>query len=215
MTTAAPTIGTMADRLVPARGPLANPLARDGILIIMGSLLMALCAQIRIELPFTPVPITGQTLGVYLIGALYGPRLGALTLLAYLGQGLLGLPVFAGGTSAWSPSSIAGLPVIIGPTAGYLFAFPIAAAAVGYLAHRGWDRRVRTAIPAMLVGELIILTLGFSWLAIATALLTGRADLAALLGAAVLPFLPGAAVKIGLAALALPGGWWLLGERRD
>lgn len=215
MTTGVPTVGTLADRIVPARGPLANPLARDGLLILAGSALMALLAQISIPLPFSPVPITGQTLGVYLIGALLGPRLGALTLLAYLAQGLLGLPVFALGRSAWSPSSVPGLPVILGPTAGYLFAFPIAAFVVGLLANRGWDRRVRTAIPAMLVGELIILAMGFSWLVAATALLTGSANVPVLIGAAVLPFLPGAALKITLAALALPGGWRLLGEGRQ
>lgn len=214
MITGVTTAGTLADRIVPSRGALANSFVRDGLLVLAGTIFMALSAQIRIELPFTPVPITGQTLGVYLIGALLGPRLGALTLLAYLGQGLLGLPVFAGGTSAWSPSRIPGLPVILGPTAGYLFAFPIAAFVVGLLARRGWDRKVLTAIPAMLVGELIILTLGFSWLVAATALLAGSADVTALFAAAVLPFLPGAAVKITLAALALPGGWRLLGERR-
>jgi biotin transport system substrate-specific component len=174
---------------------------------------MALLARISLPLPFTPVPITGQTLGVILIGALYGPRLGTLTLLAYLAEGLLGLPVFSMGTNAWSASRIPGLPVIFGPTAGYLLAFPLAAGLVGLLAHRGWDRRVATAVPAMLVGELIILALGFAWLVVATALLTGHADVGALLGAAVLPFLPGTAVKITLAAIALPGGWRLLSDR--
>lgn len=202
--------GTLAQRLLPSAGPFARPVVRDGFLVLIGTIFMALCAQIRIELPFTPVPITGQTLGVYLIGALYGPRLGAITLLTYLAQGLLGLPVFAGGTNAWSPSRIPGLPVIIGPTAGYLFAFPIAAFVVGWLANRGWDRRVRTAIPAMLTGELVILALGFLWLASATAIITGSVSIPALFGAAVLPFLPGAAIKITLAALALPGGWRLL-----
>jgi biotin transport system substrate-specific component len=210
MTTGVTTAGTLADRVVPARGALANPLVRDGLLILAGTALMALLAQISIPLPFSPVPITGQTLGVYLIGALLGPRLGALTLLAYLAQGLLGMPVFALGRSAWSPSSVPGLPVILGPTAGYLFAFPIAAFVVGLLAHRGWDRRVRTAIPAMLLGELVILTLGFAWLVAATTLITGSANVAVLFGAAVIPFLPGALVKITLAALALPSGWRLL-----
>ncbi|HMQ35122.1 MAG TPA: biotin transporter BioY, partial [Chloroflexaceae bacterium] len=185
MTTGTPTAGTLADRIVPARGPLASPLVRDGALILAGSILMALLAQISLPLPFSPVPITGQTLGVMLIGALYGPRLGALTLLAYLAQGLIGMPVFALGRSAWSPSSIPGLPVILGPTAGYLLAFPLAAFVVGLLANRGWDRRVRTAIPAMLAGELIILALGFAWLAAATALLSGGVSLAALAAAAV------------------------------
>jgi biotin transport system substrate-specific component len=215
MTTGVTTAGTLADRLVPARGPLSNPLVRDGLLVLAGTFLMAMLARISIPLPFTPVPITGQTLGVYLIGALLGPRLGAITLLAYLGQGLLGLPVFSMGTSAWSPSRIPGLPVIIGPTAGYLFAFPIAAFVVGLLASRGWDRKVSTAIPAMLAGELVILAIGFSWLVAATVLLTGSVSVPALFAAAVLPFLPGAAIKIGLAALVLPAGWRLLGERRD
>ncbi|MEI7646265.1 MAG: biotin transporter BioY [Chloroflexales bacterium] len=206
--------GTLADRLVPAHGPLAHPIVRDGLLVIVGTLMMTLLARISIPLPFTPVPVTGQTLGVVLIGALYGPRLGALTLLAYLAEGLLGMPVFSLGTSAWSASRIPGLPVIFGPTAGYLFAFPLAAWVVGRLAHHGWDRGVATAIPAMLAGELVILALGFSWLVAATALLTGSVSLMPLLAAAVLPFLPGTAVKITLAALALPGGWRLLGERR-
>lgn len=211
--TVSPT-GTLADRLVPARGPLARPVLRDGLLVLGGTLLMTLLARISIPLPFTPVPVTGQTLGVILLGALYGPRLGALTMLAYLAEGLLGLPVFSMGTSAWSPSRIPGLPVILGPTAGYLLAFPLAAWLVGRLAHRGWDRRVSTAIPAMLAGELVILALGFSWLVAATAMLTGQVNLAALFVAAVLPFLPGTALKITLAALALPGGWRLLGEGR-
>jgi biotin transport system substrate-specific component len=204
---------TLAQRLVPQTGFLAHPIARDGLLVVLGSLFMVLCTQIRIELPFTPVPITGQTLGVYLIGALYGPRLAILTLLTYLAQGLIGLPVFAGGLNAWSPSRFPGLPVILGPTAGYLFAFPLAAGVVGYLAARGWDRRVYSAIPAMLLGELVILSLGFAWLAGATAIVTGTVDIALLFGAAVLPFLPGAAIKITLAALALPGGWALLRGR--
>lgn len=205
--------GTLVDRLAPAGGRLGRGVVRDGLLVLAGTLLMALTAQISIPLPFTPVPITGQTFGVVLIGALYGPRLGGLTLLAYLAEGLLGLPVFAMGASAWSPSRVPGLPVILGPTAGYLLAFPLAAALVGWLAARGWDRRVRSALPAMLAGELLILTLGFLWLAGATALLSGRLDLGALLTAAVLPFLPGTAVKIALVAIALPGGWRLLGAR--
>lgn len=206
--------GTLAQRLVPTRGALQRPFVRDGLLVLAGSLLMALTAQISIPLPFTPVPITGQTFGVLLIGALLGPRLGALTMLVYLAQGLLGLPVFAGGRSAWTPSSIPGIPVIIGPTAGYLFSYPIAAAVVGALAHHGWDRKVQTAIPAMLLGNVIILVLGFLWLAGVTAMLRGAVNVVTLLNMAVIPFLPGDAIKILLAALALPGGWRLL-ERLD
>ncbi len=201
---------TLAQRLLPRSGALARPLVRDGLLVLVGSLLMALCARISVPLPFTPVPITMQTCAVLLIGALYGPRLGAATLVAYILEGLAGLPVYANGLNAWSPSSLPGLPVIIGPTAGYLLSFPLAAALVGALAARGWDRRVASAVPAMLLGNLVILLCGFAWLASAMALVRGSADLGALLGSAVLPFLPGDALKIVLAALALPGGWALL-----
>jgi biotin transport system substrate-specific component len=118
--------------------------------------------------------------------------------------------VFAGGRSAWSPSLFPGLPVIVGPTAGYLFAYPLAAWLVGLLATRGWDRRFASAAPAMLLGSMAILLCGFAWLAGTTVLVTGELDIPALLAAAVLPFLPGDALKLVLAALALPGAWVLV-----
>ncbi|HEX9370260.1 MAG TPA: biotin transporter BioY [Roseiflexaceae bacterium] len=204
---------TLAQRLVPRTGALAQPLVRDGLLAIAGTALLALCARISFPLPTTPVPVTMQTFAVLLLGALYGPRLGAITMVLYLAEGLAGLPVFAGGRSAWSPSSIPALPVIVGPTAGYLVATPLAAALVGALAARGWDRRVISSIPAMLLGNLVILLFGFLWLAIATWLLKGSVNIPVLLAASVWPFLPGDAIKLGLAALALPGGWALL--RKD
>lgn len=192
---------TLSDAFLPQQ----RTWAIDAALVVGFSAFMALTAQIAI--PFTPVPITGQTLGVLLTGAVLGPRLGALTMLLYLAEGLLGLPVFALGRSAWSPSSMAGLPVILGPTAGYLLAMPLAAALVGTLAARGWDRQVRSAIPAMLLGNLVILVLGFGWLAAATLLITGTLPVMTLLGASVFPFIPGDLVKIVVAALMLPGGW--------
>jgi biotin transport system substrate-specific component len=201
---------TLAQHLVPRSGILARPLVRDALLVLAGTALMALSARISFPPPTTPVPITMQTFGVLLIGALLGPRLGAITMLVYLLEGLLGLPVFSFGRSAWSPSTVPGLPVIIGPTAGYLFAMPLAAALVGALAQRGWDRRVLTALAAMTLGNLVILLCGFAWLAAANALLGRPVELATLFGAAVLPFLPGDAIKIVLAALALPGGWALI-----
>lgn len=206
---------TLAQRLLPRQGVLERPLVRDGLLVLAGTVLMALCAQISITLPGTLVPFTMQTFGVLLIGALYGPRLGALTLAAYLLEGLAGLPVFAMGTNAWSPSLFPGLPVILGPTAGYLFAFPLAAALVGALATRGWDRRVASALPAMLLGSLVILLCGFAWMLAAVALVRGSFDPSGSFVRAVWPFLPGDTFKILLAALALPGGWALLGTRRD
>jgi biotin transport system substrate-specific component len=175
-------------------------LASDILRVVLGSLLVAVCAQI--SLPLQPVPITGQTLGVLLVGALLGSRRGVASLLVYLAEGLVGLPVFAGGTSAWSPSVVPGVPVIAGPTAGYLLGFVLAAGLVGWLAERGWDRRVWSAALAMVVGNLVIYACGLAWLA-------RFVPAAGLLGAGLLPFLPGDAVKIALAAAALPGAWQL------
>ncbi|MBC8161340.1 MAG: biotin transporter BioY [Roseiflexaceae bacterium] len=198
---------TLAQHLLPQ----VHPVVRGAMLAVLGSVLLALCARVSFFLPWNLlVPVTMQTFGVLLLGALYGPRLGAATMLLYLAEGLAGLPVFSAGRSAWSPSSIPGVPLILGPTAGYLLSYPLAAALVGLLAARGWDRSVRSAVPAMLLGNVVILLCGFVWLAAATALLTGTVNITALLGAAVMPFLPGDAVKLLLAALALPGGWALL-----
>lgn len=217
-TTGAPLAGTLAERLVPARGPMARPLVRDALLVLVGTLLMALCARISVPVPWSDVPLTFQTFGVYLIGALYGPRLAALTMLAYLAQGLLGMPVFSFGRSAWAPtlpgSPFAGIPLIVGPTAGYLLSFPLAAALVGALARRGWDRRVSSALPAMLAGSAVVLTCGLIWRVAAGAFLGLPLDAGALLVTSVVGFLPGDAVKIVIAALALPGAWRLADRYR-
>lgn len=205
---------TLAQRLLPGSGILARPYIRDGFLVLAGTALLAMCARISFPLPITPVPITMQTFGVLLVGALLGPRLGAITLLAYLAEGLAGLPVFSFGRNAWSPDA-SGLPLIIGSTAGYLYACPLAAALVGALAVRGWDRRLALAVPAMLLGNLVILLCGFLWLAGAVWIFTGTLNIPALLASSVLPFLPGDILKLGLAALALPGGWALLGTKQQ
>jgi biotin transport system substrate-specific component len=215
MTTASPQLSaTLAERLVPASGPLARPLARDGFLVLAGTLLMALCARISVPVPWSDVPLTFQTFGVYLLGALLGPRLAALTMLAYLAQGLLGLPVFSYGRSAWAPtlpgSPFAGVPLILGPTAGYLLSFPLAAAAVGALSRRGWDRQFRSALPAMMVGSAIVLAGGLIWRAAAGAMLGLPLDPAVLLVSSVVGFLPGDALKILLAAVIVPSAWRLV-----
>lgn len=168
--------------------------------VVAGSALVALAAQLRVDLPFSPVPVTGQTFAVLLVGAALGARLGTATIAAYLAEGVAGLPVFAGGTSAWSPSSVPGVPVAFGPTAGYLVGFVCAAAVVGALAERGFDRRVFATIVAMAIGNIVIYAFGVAWLARFVGL-----DRAVQLG--VLPFLVGDAVKIGLAAVALPAAW--------
>ena len=179
-------------------GALAAPLdrTRSALLVLGFSLLTALAAQVVVPLPWTPVPLTGQTFAVLLTGALLGPRLGALAMAAYLAEGAAGLPFFRGGAG--------GRAHLAGPTAGYLFAFPAAAFVTGLLAERGWDRRYLPAAAAMALGSLVILAGGWAWLA----LTFGSGGEAFRLGVA--PFLAGDLVKIALAAAALPAGWSLL-----
>ena len=188
---------TLADSFGP------RSLARDGALVVAFSLFMALCAQISIPLPWTPVPITGQTLGLLLTGAILGPRRGALAMLLYLAEGAAGLPVFAGGTG--------GMARLLGPTGGYLFSYPIVAALLGVLAVRGWDRRIPSALLMFLIGNVVVYLFGVSWLNI----YKGTFGQVSLMWAGVYPFLIGDAIKIGLAALALPGAWALFGKRSE
>lgn len=151
-------------------------------LLLGGSLLIAAMAQIEVLLPFTPVPITGQTFGVLLVGLLLGSNRGAGAVLLYLGQGLAGMPVFAGGANAVA---------FTGPTAGYLIAFVPAAFVVGYISER--HVQMRYTLGAMLAATAIIYLIGAGWLArfvgIENAVTAG-----------VLPFLPGDAAKAALAA---------------
>ncbi len=174
--------------------------ARAAALVVAFSLLAALAAQVVVPLPFTPVPLTGQTFAVLLTGALLGSRLGALAMALYLFEGAIGLPFFRGGAGGFTHLS--------GVTAGYLLAFPAAAFVTGYLAERGWDRRFLTAAAAMALGSLVILAGGWAWLT----LFFRTASEAFLLGVA--PFLPGDVIKIALAAAALPAGWALV-RRKD
>jgi biotin transport system substrate-specific component len=168
---------------------------RSAGLVIVFSLFIAACAQFAIQIG--PIPITGQTFAVLLTGALLGSRLGAAAVIAYLIEGALGLPFFAGGG--------AGLVRFLGPTAGYLVAFPAAAFIVGAFAEHGWDKRYETAVAAMAIGSLIIFLGGWAWYA----MLTNTPPVAAF-KIAVLPFLLGDVVKIALGAAVLPTGWALL-----
>lgn len=170
----------------------------DIALILAGSILLALSARVVIPLPFSPVPVTGQTFAVLLMGAVLGSRRGVLAVLAYLVQGVAGLPVFAGGLS--------GPAVVLGPTGGYLVGFVAAAALTGWLAEHGWDRRVATTVLAMLAGNLAIYAFGVPRLA-------AFVGWDAALAAGLVPFLVGDAFKIGLAAALLPQGWRLLNRR--
>lgn len=177
----------------------AHQMLYDGALVIAGSAWIALWAQLAIPLPFSPVPITGQTLAILMIGALMGRRRGSLAVLAYLGEGLAGWPVFAGGR--------AGLAHLMGPTGGYLVGFVGAAYLIGWLAERGWARRMWTTLLAMLLGNLIIYVCGLGRLA----MLVG-VERAFSLG--LYPFIIGDLMKMVLAALLLPAGWKLLGQVR-
>jgi len=181
----------LAEVAIPGAGVL-----REALLILGGSALVALASQIAIPLPFSPVPVTGQTFAVLLVGATLGSRRGAFSLMAYLVLGTLWLPVFASGA--------AGPARLFGPTGGYLLGFIAAAWIVGRLCERGWDRRIATAALAMLVGNVVIYLFGLPWLA----LFVG-ADRVLALG--LFPFVPGAIIKLTLATLALPTAWKFLG----
>lgn len=171
---------------------VARPL-RLAILAIAGTALLTLSAKIQV--PFWPVPMTMQTFAVLVIGMAYGWRLGGATLLLYIAEGAAGLPVFAG-----TPEKGLGLAYMTGPTGGYLLGFVLAAALVGWLAEKGWDRRVPTTALAMLLGNAVIYIPGLLWLAVMIGL-----EKAVKFG--LVPFLMGDAVKLLLAAAALPLAW--------
>jgi biotin transport system substrate-specific component len=191
MTTIAPTLYSRSLPRVPAW-------LRDITLILAASLLLAALAQIEIPLPFTPVPITGQTFGVLLIGAALGSRRGPASILLYIAEAAAGLPFFAGGAS--------GLRVLTGATAGYLVGFVVATIAVGWLAERGLERNVRTSVLPFLAGTVIIYACGVAWLSV----LLGSFTKAIALG--IVPFIAGDAVKLIAASLTLPGAWKLVGD---
>ena len=164
------------------------------------SLLTAASAQVVI--PVGPIPITGQTFAVLLTGALLGSRLGAITMIAYLIEGASGLPFFSGSTG--------GILHLMGPTGGYLIAFPAAAFITGAFAEHGWDRKFITAAAAMAIGSLVIMFSGWLWFS-----LVMKTSPAITLFATVLKFIPGDIVKIALAAAVLPSGWALVRGRSE
>jgi biotin transport system substrate-specific component len=176
--------------------PRVSPWLRDFSLIVAGSLLLALLAQISFPLPFTPVPLTGQTFGVLLVGAALGSKRGLASIFLYMIEGGLGLPFFAGGASGWH--------VLVGATAGYLVGFVVAAGLIGLLAERGMERTIRTSFVPFIVGTLVIYLFGVAWLAI----ILGSFIKAIFAG--LLPFLVGDVIKLVLASLALPAAWKLV-----
>jgi len=176
---------------------LRSGVAREVALVLGGSLLIALSAQLRLVLPFSPVPISGQTFAVLLLGALYGSRRGPATVMTYLALGAVGLPIGAGGAL--------GVAWLLGPTGGYLVGFVAAAYVVGTLSERGWDRKPWTTAASMIIGNGIIYAAGIVWL-------SKFVGWQAVLGAGFYPFLVGDAFKIALATILLPAGWKLIGR---
>lgn len=164
-------------------------LAWQAAAVVVGSLFLTISSYI--EVPMVPVPITMQTFAVCLVGALYGWRLGAVTIVAWLLEAVAGLPVLAGGAGGYGP--------FIGPTAGYLFSFPIIGGIVGALCERGWNGdRVFLAFIAMLIGGTVCLVLGAAWLALSIGFEKAIAY-------GVTPFLVGDVLKSALAAATLKG----------
>lgn len=188
----------LAEVLWPQRAGGTFRVLRSLILIALGTALLTLSAKVNLALPY--VPMTLQTLVVLMIGAAYGWRLGSLTVIAYLAEGAIGLPVFAG--------PVGGLAPLVGPTAGYLYGFVLAALATGWLSQRGWDHQVLWLFVAMGIGHILILGTGFAWLAFGMKL---GVDKAWLVG--VMPFIAASLVKNALGATLVPAIRRLLAPR--
>jgi biotin transport system substrate-specific component len=169
----------------------------DVLLVVAGTGFVAIAAQVKIDLSFTPVPITGQTFAVVLVGASLGALLGLASLGLYLFVGALGAPIYADGQHGWD--------VLTGPTGGYIIGFVFAACLTGFLAQKHWDRRFSSAVAAMLTGNVVIYLFGLPWLA--AKLNTGLEDT---LEAGLYPFVVGDLLKLYLAGALLPAAWGLV-----
>jgi biotin transport system substrate-specific component len=167
----------------------------EAVLLAGFNAILVLCSYMAISLPFSPVPITGQTFGVLLVAMALGRVRGTAVVMAYLVEGALGMPVFAGGT--------AGFVKLFGPTGGYLLGFPLAAYAVGYLADAGWDKSYFKSVVAMTVGTAIIFVCGLAWL-------SRIVPSGSVIAMGLTPFIAGAAIKVGLASVILPSLWKLI-----
>ncbi|MES2210813.1 MAG: biotin transporter BioY [Chloroflexota bacterium] len=192
---------TIADFLVPIRvSEGIGVRLRHLALILLGTLLIAGAAQVRFFIPGNPVPFTGQTFAVLLAGGALGFRRGIAATGLYLLLGLVGLPVFANAQHGWQ--------IVSGATGGYLVGFILAGAVVGRLAELGWDRNLRGAVGAMLIGDVAIFAIGVPWLALSTG---QPLDWAVANG--LTPFVGVETLKLALAAAAFPAAWWIVGRR--
>lgn len=202
---------TIGDFLVPIRiGERMSARLRHIALVCIGAAFIALTANITVWLSSNPVPITGQTLSVLLVGGALGLRRGVLSVALYLALGFW-LPVYAG--HGHGVETIVGLGqggLVLGARGGYLLGFLLAAALVGRLAELGWDRHIRGAIGAMLIGEVVIYLVGVPWLAVAVHFSPQVA-----IEKGLLPFVLGDAFKLAIAAGLFPFAWWLVGRRAD
>ncbi|HXB46136.1 MAG TPA: biotin transporter BioY [Streptosporangiaceae bacterium] len=188
----------LGDLIAMNRGRLAH-VVRDVLLVVGAAGFVGLLAQISIHLSFTPVPITGQTLGVLLTGTALGWRRAAAAIGLYAVAGVAGVPWFAEHSSGYASASF-----------GYIVGFFFAAVACGYLAERGADRSILKSVPAMLAGEILIYAFGCAWLAIDLHL-----SASATLADGFTPFVIGDAIKAAIAAGLLPVAWKLAGRRQD
>ena len=182
-----------APRLVLADRVFGRSLPLDVVLVAAGAALTALLAQVAV--PLYPVPITGQTLAVLLVGATLGAARGAISLALYAVLGVVGLPVFSDYAS--------GVDVVLGPTGGYIVGFIVSAALVGWLSERAWERQILKALATFAAGTLVVFAVGLPWLAVALGL-----DLMQTLNGGLFPFLIGGAIKALIAAGLLPLAWW-------
>ena len=192
---------TLALRFAPTAGRGRSRLAFQVGCAVVGDVLVAGLAQFTIYLPFTPVPITGQTLGVLLVGAAYGSALGAATVALYLAAAVVGLPVLARNVEGGHDTGIHVLGAAFA-SAGYLWGFLLAAALVGWLSQQGWDRSFRSSVSAMFFGELVIYACGIPWLMHALGV-----DVQTALTFGLYPFVIGDTIKLLIAAGALPLAW--------
>ncbi len=186
---------TLIDRVVP------RSIVTDAALIFAGAVLTAIAAQIAV--PMWPVPITGQTFAVLLVGAVLGASRGALSMITYFSLGAAGLPVFTG--------AVAG--ITFGTTFGYLVGFIAAAAVVGWLSQLHWHKKVSGVLASFAIGNAVIYLFGLPWLAFALSNLGLASDLGTVVTAGLVPFLVGDAIKMALAAAALPLAWKYLGSK--
>ncbi len=191
-----PQAATLRNAVLPRTGLLT-----DALLIAGGAGLIAASAQVSFKLPFTPVPITGQTFSVLLVGASLGTTRGGASALLYVLAGLL-FPIYA-------PHTGYGWSTITSASGGYLVSYPFVAALTGWLAERRWDRKFSSAVGAMLTGNVVIYLFGLPWLAVVL-----NTNLEKTLELGLYPFVPGDTFKLYLAAAALPGAWKLVGAAK-